>query len=108
MCAACDGDEEDMGPRAPASAEVVAAVKEIESKMPGERVPEHAWAIFFNFAGGAIEWRHYQRIRSSYDAALDAAAARDRAFQPASGPSVMRCDAMMSGQTRLAQAGSKN
>ena len=87
MCETCDdGNAWDGQLRAP-SASLVAAARAIEADMPGERAPEHAWAIFFSFAGGAIEWRFHQRIRASFDAALDAAGA-------SSPVSRMRCEAV--------------
>jgi hypothetical protein len=93
MCEACESDDDT--PREPLRNEVVATARDIEAKMPGERVPEHAWAIFFSFAGGALEWRYFQRIRSSYDAAL--AAHESRAVseaQPGTRGSAIRCEAV--------------
>jgi hypothetical protein len=37
--------------------------------MAGERVPEIAWSIYFGFAGGSIEWRHFQRLRQAHEEA---------------------------------------
>jgi len=67
MCSACEGEE----PVAyvPVDRAVVLRARVIEASMPGERVPATAWEIYFGFAGGAIEWRHFQRIRQSHDEA---------------------------------------
>lgn len=72
MCEACESDEP-FEPREPASPEILKSARAIEAALSGERVPEHAWAIYFSFAGGSVTWPQYQRIRSSYEAALTSA-----------------------------------
>jgi hypothetical protein len=67
MCSACE--DEDITPYVPADPELVRRAREVETLMSGERVPEVAWEIYFGFAGGSIEWRHFQRIRLAYDEA---------------------------------------
>jgi hypothetical protein len=67
MCSACEDAE--ITPYQPADRTLVRRARAIEALMPGERVPESAWQIYFDLAGGAIEWRHFQRIRQSYDEA---------------------------------------
>jgi hypothetical protein len=67
MCSACEGKP--IGPHVAVDREVVRRARDIESAMAGERVPETAWDIFFGFAGGAVEWRHYQRIHQAYEEA---------------------------------------
>jgi hypothetical protein len=67
MCSACD--DEPIEAYVPVAPEVVLRAREIESLMSGERVPEIAWDIYFGFAGGSIEWRHFQRIRLAHDEA---------------------------------------
>ena len=67
MCSACEGKP--IGPHVAANRDVVRRARDIESAMAGERVPEIAWDIFFGFAGGSVEWRHYQRIHQAYEEA---------------------------------------
>ena len=71
MCSACE--DEAVGPYIPVDRELVRRARAIEARLPGERVPESAWDIYFNFAGGAIEWRYVQRIQQSHREALDSA-----------------------------------
>jgi hypothetical protein len=73
MCSACEGAE--IEPFEAVDRALVARARKLEAAMPGERVPEAAWAIVFDYAGGAIEWRHYQRIHQSYEDARRSAAA---------------------------------
>jgi hypothetical protein len=72
MCSACE--DEAIAPYVPVDRELVRRAREAEGMMPGERVPETAWEIYFGFAGGSIEWRHFQRIRLAYDEAERSAA----------------------------------
>jgi hypothetical protein len=72
MCDACDNAE--IGPFEAVDRALVERARTIEAKMPGERVPEGAWAIVLEFSGGAIEWRHYQRIQQSCEWARRSAA----------------------------------
>ncbi len=37
--------------------------------MPGERVPDAAWEIYFGFAGGSVAWPHLQRILQAFEEA---------------------------------------
>jgi hypothetical protein len=67
MCSACE--DEAITPYVPVDRELVRRARDVEALMSGERVPEIAWEIYFGFAGGSIEWRHYQRIRLAYDEA---------------------------------------
>jgi hypothetical protein len=67
MCSACD--DEPIEPYVPVSEEVLRRAREIEAALPGERVPEIAWSIYFGFAGGSIAWRHFQRLRQAHDEA---------------------------------------
>jgi hypothetical protein len=71
MCDACDSDEP-FRPREAISPEIIEAARAIERAMPGEPVPETAWAVFFNQASGSITWPHYQRMRTSFAAAFAA------------------------------------
>jgi hypothetical protein len=68
MCDACENDEPVT--YAPVDRAIVLRAREIEAAMAGERVPDKAWDIFFGFAGGAIGWQHFQRMRESHDEAL--------------------------------------
>jgi hypothetical protein len=67
MCDACDNAE--ISPREPIDRALVDLARKIEAAMPGERVPEAGWAVVFDLSGGAVEWRHFQRIHASYEAA---------------------------------------
>jgi hypothetical protein len=67
MCDACDNAE--MQPPEPIDRSLVDLARKIEAAMPGERVPEAGWAVVFDLSGGAVEWRHFQRIHASYEAA---------------------------------------
>jgi hypothetical protein len=44
--------------------------------MPGERVPQAAWDIYFGTAGGSIAWPHFQRIRQAHEEALQSGGSR--------------------------------
>ena len=67
MCSACE--DEDIAPSVPVDRTMVRRARDIEAAMPGERVPDGAWDIYFSFAGGSIEWRHFQRMRQCHDEA---------------------------------------
>jgi hypothetical protein len=67
MCSACD--DEPIERYEPVAPELVRRARQVEAGMAGQRVPEIAWDIYFGFAGGSIEWRHFQRIRLAYDEA---------------------------------------
>lgn len=71
MCSACE--DEAIAPYIPTDRELVRRAREIEARLPGERVPEAAWDIYFNFAGGAIAWRDFQRIQQSHRDAVESA-----------------------------------
>ncbi len=60
------------------SVALLARARAIEAALPGERVPREAWEIFAGHAGGAIEFRHYERLLRCRDAA--AASHRARHF----------------------------
>ena len=68
MCDACDSDEP-FRPREAIPPGVIDAARAIEMAMPGEPVPDKAWAVFFSQASGSITWPHYQRMRTSFAAA---------------------------------------
>jgi hypothetical protein len=67
MCSACEGKPTE--PHVAVDPQLVHRARDIEVAMPGERVPEAAWDIYFGFAGGSVEWRHYQRIYRAYEEA---------------------------------------
>ncbi len=69
MCEACESDEP-FEPREPVPAEILSAARTIEAALAGERASDEAWAIYLGEAGGALSFAQYQRIRSSYEAAL--------------------------------------
>jgi hypothetical protein len=58
MCDAC-GTAVTAGRPVPA---LLARARAIEAALPGERVPAEAWAIFEGETGGAIAFRHYERL----------------------------------------------
>ena len=89
MCDACEID--DPLPRKAVSPKIVRAARRIEAAMPGERVPDHAWAVYESQASGSLTWPQYQRIRTSYDAAY--AAQRNRPYSLRMGSSArLACD----------------
>jgi hypothetical protein len=67
MCSACD--DEPIQPYVPVNEDIVRRARTIEMAMAGDRVPETAWSIYFGFAGGSIEWRHFQRLRQAHEEA---------------------------------------
>ena len=67
MCSACEGKPPEE--RVMVGRELVARARDIEAAMPGERVPEASWDVFFGFAGGSVEYRHFQRIHLAYEEA---------------------------------------
>jgi hypothetical protein len=73
MCDACEEDDVAI-PYVPVDRDRVQRARQIEAAMPGERAPEAAWNVYFGLAGGAIVWRHFERIRQAYAAAEAAAA----------------------------------
>jgi hypothetical protein len=91
MCEACESDEP-FEPREPVPPEILTAARAIEAALAGEPVPDEAWAIYLGRAGGAIGWAQYQRIRSSYEAAL--ASAPPIRMKPSlrRRPSAIRCE----------------
>jgi hypothetical protein len=79
MCDACEEDDV-LVPYVPVDRDRVRRAREIEAAMPGDRVPEAAWNIYFGRAGGAIAWPHLQRIRQAYDEAERSAPPPARRF----------------------------
>lgn len=67
MCDECCGEQHEL-----ASPELIARTREIEAAMPGERVPEAAWAIFFSHGGGSLAFEHHRRMMASCAAAAEA------------------------------------
>ena len=67
MCSACEGKP--IEPHVAVDPELVHRAREIEGLMSGERVPDSAWDIYFGFAGGSVEYRHFQRIHQAYEEA---------------------------------------
>lgn len=65
MCDACDLPSAMTRP----SAALVARTRAIEAALPGERVDEDAFAVFFGACGGAVPWAQYQRLLQCRDAA---------------------------------------
>lgn len=69
MCDACE--DYDGTPLPSRDEATMREARAIEATIPGERVPEEAWAIFSGLAGGSIQWKHYQRLHVSYEAAAN-------------------------------------
>ena len=67
MCSACEGKP--IEPHVAVDADLVRRARELEAGMSGERVPAGAWEIYFGFAGGSVEWRHFQRMHQAYEQA---------------------------------------
>ena len=67
MCSACE--DKPIEPHIPVDPELVRRARELEAGISGERVPAGAWEIFFGFAGGSVEWRHFQRMHQAYEEA---------------------------------------
>ena len=58
MCESCEAPPVTLRP----SAALIACTRAIEAALPGERVTEAAFAVFFGERGGAIAWSEYQRL----------------------------------------------
>jgi hypothetical protein len=67
MCSACEGNP--IEPHVPPDPELIRRAREVESMMPGERVPDACWEIYFGLAGGAVEYRHFQRLHQALEEA---------------------------------------
>jgi hypothetical protein len=67
MCSACEGKP--IEPHARVDIDLVRRARELEAKVPGERVPDSAWEIYFGSAGGSVEWRHFQRMHQALEEA---------------------------------------
>lgn len=71
MCTDCFDDPSDDEADAPnfAPGEIAQLARHIEADMSGERVPPHAWAIYFGKESGALDWRALERIARAMDGA---------------------------------------
>jgi hypothetical protein len=67
MCSACEGKP--IEERVAVDPSLVPRARAIEAAMPGDRVPDDTWNVFFGFAGGSVEWRHFQRMHQAYEEA---------------------------------------
>jgi len=82
MCDACDNP----GQTARPGAALIARTRAIEAALPGERVGEAAFAVFFGGQGGAIAWPQYQRLLQCRAAAAASLPGRTaRSFRCAAG-----------------------
>ena len=86
MCSACEGKP--VEERVAADPNVVHRARAIEAEMPGERVPEDAWNVFFGFAGGSITYQHYQRVHQAYEEAERSAIRLRRRLRRVTAPAV--------------------
>lgn len=66
MCESCEAPLTTLRP-GPA---LIARTRAVEAALPGERVTEAAFAVFFGGRGGAIPWPEYQRLLRCRDAAM--------------------------------------
>jgi hypothetical protein len=67
MCSACEGKP--IEPHVAVDPEAIHRARDIEAAMPGERVPDAAWEIYFGFAGGSVAWPHLQRVLQAFEEA---------------------------------------
>jgi hypothetical protein len=51
---------------------IMRRMREIEASIPGEAVPEAAWAVFLGTASGALSWGQYERMAACRTEALAA------------------------------------
>ncbi len=51
------------------SAALIARTRAVEASLPGERVADAAFAVFFGERGGSIPWPQYQRLRQAFETA---------------------------------------
>ena len=65
MCENCEAPPATLRP-GPA---LIARTRALEAALPGERVTEAAFTVFFGGRGGAIPWPQYQRLLRCRDAA---------------------------------------
>ena len=86
MCSACENLP--IEPRVAVDMDTVHRARDIEATMPGERVPDGAWAVFFGFAGGSIEYRYYQRIHQAYEEAENGRIKLRRGLRRVTGPAM--------------------
>lgn len=97
MCSACEGKP--IEPHVPVDPELVRRARAIESAMAGEGVPDCAWEIYFGFAGGSVEYRHFQRMHQAYEEAERSGIRLRRGLRrvaaPATFPPMKQDDAVM-------------
>ena len=72
MCENCDSSVPQIRP----SAALIARVREIEAGLPGDRVEDAAFDVFFGRRGGSIPWPQYQRLAQCMEAAMASMPAR--------------------------------
>ena len=66
MCENCDASVPQVRP----SAALIARTREIEAGLPGQRVEDAAFDVFFGRRGGSIPWEQYQRLVQCMETAL--------------------------------------
>ena len=86
MCSACEGKP--IEERVAVDPDLVRRARELEAVMSGERVPASAWEIYFGFAGGSVEWRHFQRMHQAYEEAERTQIRLRRGLRRATAPSM--------------------
>ena len=93
MCDCYDQDDigfETLPP--PQRAALRERTRSIEAAMEGDRVPDSAWAIFFGQAGGAIEWRLFERMSVAMQRASTYLMVQPFARQHAGRVKVLNCE----------------
>jgi len=86
MCSACEGKP--IEERVAVDPNVIHRTRAIEADLPGDRVPEEAWNIFFGFAGGSLTYQHYQRIHQAYEEAERSSIRLRRGLRRVTAPSM--------------------
>jgi len=66
MCENCDASFPQVRP----SAALIARTRDIEAGLPGDRVEDAAFEVFFGRRGGSIPWPQYQRLAQCMEAAM--------------------------------------
>lgn len=66
MCENCFSNLPQVRP----NAALITRTRKIEATLPGERVADAAFAVFFGQRGGSIPWEQYQRLLHCMQAAM--------------------------------------
>ncbi|MDX6805528.1 hypothetical protein [Terrihabitans rhizophilus] len=70
MCESCASPDDDEAlPSFSITPALVGVMRDIEADLPGRRVSEEAWQVFFGAESGGIGWGDLERIARSREAA---------------------------------------